>query len=431
MALTAVGMALGLLVDVLTAARLGAGTRSDALIVALTLPILLDTILREGTRFSLIAFFLEHRTSNGGPAHARFISAAVNFALLTGLAVAMLFLVAAPLLVRLLGPGLTPEGHQDATVLLRLLTPVLVFAPGATMLGVYLNSQRTFIPVALRNAIAPGFVILAYGLGWHDDAVVRWVAVGYGVGFASYFLTLLRSATHAGHRQDWRAWPTPTELRGLWTASYLPTFGFGVRQMARVAERSLASLGPQGSVAAYYFAFRIFSACQTIIGTSLATTGLPHMAEMDLAGKRDRLARIIARNVGRAYILGTATALFFVLFRSPIVHIVYGRGMLSAEAITLIASLFLWFGLGVAFTSATPVLQSGLFAQRDYRAVLQNMVVIGVLNVGLDVLAFPWLGLTGLALASSVAAFVSNLTLVRLLAGRGVHLLTARRGDGR
>jgi peptidoglycan biosynthesis protein MviN/MurJ (putative lipid II flippase) len=57
--LTFIGMLLGLAVDVLIAAKLGTGKIADALIIALSLPLFIDTASREGTKFSMLPTFIE------------------------------------------------------------------------------------------------------------------------------------------------------------------------------------------------------------------------------------------------------------------------------------------------------------------------------------------------------------------------------------
>src|SRR5688572_32791956 len=65
MSLTFVGLALGFLVDVLIAAKLGTGQTADALVIALTLPILIDTVCRQGSRHSMVPLFIEANSSLG------------------------------------------------------------------------------------------------------------------------------------------------------------------------------------------------------------------------------------------------------------------------------------------------------------------------------------------------------------------------------
>jgi murein biosynthesis integral membrane protein MurJ len=336
---------------------------------------------------------------------------------------AIVLLIFAPLITSVIGPGLPADGHDKAVTLLRLAAPLVLFAPAGTLLGVYLNSQRVFTPVALRNAVAPGLVVLAFGLAWNRADVVNWVAAAYVVGFAMFFLTLFRAAVRSGHRQQWNVWPDRSELNLLWHAGSLPTLGFGVRQSVRLVERALASLGPPGGVAAYYFAFRVFSASQTVIGTSLATTSLPRMAEADLAGNRQRLGGLIRRSLKRSVMLSLPIALLFMLFHTEIVSLIYARGAFHGDSVTTSAKFFLLFGIALPFSCAVPVLQSGLYAQRAYGSVLKNMTFTGVLNIAMAVLLNHWFGLPGVAVAVSLSATSAVLNLLRLLRKSGVRVL--------
>jgi putative peptidoglycan lipid II flippase len=65
MSLTFVGLAIAWIGDILLAAILGTGQTMDALVVAISLPRLVDTVAREGTRQSLVPLFLERQNVLG------------------------------------------------------------------------------------------------------------------------------------------------------------------------------------------------------------------------------------------------------------------------------------------------------------------------------------------------------------------------------
>lgn len=416
MSVTALGMLMSLAVDVLTAARLGATSTTDALIIALSLPLLLDVIMREGTKFSLLPLFVQKNEILSESEYHSFLSGVLNLFLVIGFCLAATGWLLAPAIIRVLGPGLEPSARSQAALLFRLSAPLILFAPASNILFVLLNSQRHFVLTSTRNAIAPTVVVLAMGLAWRSSQIPLWIAGGYTTGYGLFFFLLLwHSVTRIGFWPDWRAWPDRNILRQLWWVTVYPISGFALRQGSRLVERMLASLVAPGGVAAYYFAFRLVSAAQSIVGVSIATIGLPTITEHDLAGRKSDFSEALRRQVlYTIFLSGLVTVGIFIL-HGQVVRLLYGRGAFDPASVEQTATVLLFLGAGLVFICLTPVLTSGLYAQRRYAWVLLNMAFATTAQVLLAWwLSRPW-GLIGIALSFSLSAMISVASLLYLL----------------
>lgn len=421
--LTFIGMLLGLLMDVMLAAKLGTTETTDSLIIALSLPLLIDTVVREGTKSSMIPLFMEKQVNLKQQDFQRFTSGLLNLSLIIGISLTVIVEVIAFWIIFVLGLGLSPVAKTEATFLLRACAPLIVFAPAITVLSAILNSQKRFSIVALRNAIAPGIAILILLLGWQQENISHWLAIAYSIGFAGFFLILLVEGKRAGFQYNWLVFPSKESLSQLWSAASLPTTGFILMQGLRLIERFFASLVAVGGVATYYFAFRIFSAIQTLIGVSIATTGLPKMTEHNLAGNKSQLANAIGKSFVRTLLL-TLPVLIIVLFgHKLIIASIYGHGVFNSNSIQNTAQVFFWLGLGLVFNCITPVLQSGLYAQKRYDLVFRDMFILAIVNVSLAWILSQFYGLIGIASAVSISVMLSVINLVYLIHKTGVPLI--------
>src|SRR5919202_3335312 len=424
MSLTFIGMLLSLLMDVLIAAKLGTSQAAEALIIALSLPLFIDTVTREGTNFSLVPLFMEHRANRSKAEYHRFASSLINLALALGIGVTILFEALAPWLVAGLALGLSPESKAEAAILLRVGAPLVIFAPGITVLGVLLNSQERFSLVALRNSMTPAVVVATLCLAWNHKKIVLWVAAAYSIGFAAFFLTLFLDVHRAGHQHDWLAWVSKDDLVSVWQSNSLPTLGFIVRQGSRLVERQLASLVAVGGVASYYFAFRLFSAVQTLVGSSIATTSLPRMTEHGLAGEQSKLAATLRKNLIRVFLATLPGLVLILLFHSDIIRWVYGRSSFNEMSIQQTSQVFFWLCIGLVFFCSVPIVQSGLYALKAYELVFRNMFIVASTNIFLAWLLSQWWGLVGIAVAVSLSAALSLINAIYLLHKSGVSLLS-------
>lgn len=413
MVITFAGMGLSLLVRaILIPRRFGFTVTADELTAALTIVLVVDTIVREGAKFSLVPLFVASEKEMTRSEYRCFTNSLLFFFIGVGFGIFVLIELLAPWIAG----GLLRKSTinvQKGTTLLRLCAPLIIFGCGSTVLGAFLNSQQHFKTVALRNALPAGIASVVFLFLWNTQNLENWVAIAYTGGFIAYFGWLCMGAYQTGHRYEVRGISLDT-LRSLRNAVTLPTLGFAVRQITNrllVGVYLVSPLG-EGIVTLYKSAFQIFSALQTLIGISIATTGLPDMAMDDAVNDKEKLARTLKLNARTAIIIGFPMALLLLIFHGKISWLLYGRGDFDDVSIELIGQLLFWFSTGMLFSCLIPVLNAGLYAQKAYRLVFVNMVAMAALNFLIAYSLIQTWGILGVALSVSITAFlaVGNLT---------------------
>lgn len=414
MGITLAGMGLSLLVrGLLIPKRFGFSDTADALITALTIVLLVDTVVREGAKFSLVPVFVTSEKEMTRTEYQSFTNSLLILLLGVGFGFFILIEFFAPWIIG----GLLWKSSVDvkrATTLLRFCAPLLIFGCGSTVLGAFLNSQQRFKTVALRNALPAGAAAFIFLFAWNTtQSLENWVAVAYTGGFIAYFGWLCIGAYRTGHRYEFTGVSVDT-LRSLQNTITLPTLGFGIRQIVNrlLVEVYLVSQLGSGAITLYKSAFQIFSALQTLIGISIATTGLPDMATHDATNDKIGLGRTLNRNARTAIIIGFPVTLVLLIFHERISWILYGRGSIDQASIELIGQLLFWLSAGMIFSCLIPVLNAGLYAQKAYRAVFVNMVTMAILNFLLAYGLIETWWLLSVALSVSITALlaVGNLT---------------------
>ena len=440
MGITLAGMGLSLLVRVLLIPkRFGFSDTADALTAALTIVLLVDTIVREGAKFSLVPVFVTREKEMTCREYQHFTNSLLILLLSVGFGIFILVEFFAPWIASGLLSRSTVD-VQKATTLLRFCAPLLIFGCGSTVLGAFLNSQQHFKTVALRNALPAGTAAFIFLFLWNTQNLERWVAMAYTGGFIAYFGWLCVGVYRTGHRYEFTGFSVDA-LRSLKDTVTLPTLGFGIRQIVNrlLVEVYLVSQLGRGAITLYKSTFQIFSALQTLIGISIATTGLPDMAKIAVsdqpsaiskkrcvAGKNDsschndqptainkmELGRTLNRNARTAIIIGFPVTLILLMFHEKISWILYGRGTIDQASIQLIGQLLFWLSTGMIFSCLIPVLNAGLYAQKAYRAVFANMVTMAVLNflLAYGLIEMWWLLAVALSVSITALLAVGNLT---------------------
>jgi peptidoglycan biosynthesis protein MviN/MurJ (putative lipid II flippase) len=240
-----------------------------------------------------------------------------------------------------------------------------------------------------------------------------------------YFAVLAAGIRRNAELQyKWNAWPTSKDIGEIRAALSWPSMGFVVRQVARLLERAIASLVMVGGVSSYYFASRIYSGVQSVIGTSIATTGLPNLSLQSTKGDREEAQQQVRKQTFQVVLLAVPAAAVLLLFNETIIDLIYGRGEFGTKAIQRTTGLLFWFGPGILFSCLIPTLSTVLYSLRQYRYVFWNMVAMAGLN-----LALAWglartagFGLQGIAAAVSLTALCGAISLAFLIRKAGLPL---------
>ncbi len=423
MLITFAGMGLSLIFHILIPWQLDVSESADALIAALKVVLIVDIVFREGAKFSLVPLFISEEKTRDKVDFQRFTSSIINFSLCVGVVLWVLLTTLSTLIAALLLSSRTGVAQTEMATLLRLSAPLVIFGAGSTILGAFLNSQKHFKTVAFRNTLPPLFAIIVFLFLSDIEQLAYFVVIAYACGFLIYFGWLCIGMYRTGYRYSF-SWISVDTLRSLKDAISLPTIGFTIRQLtARILVEVLlvGKLG-KGAITLYNSAFRIFSAIQTLIGISIATTGLPDMTTDSIEKDLLNLKKSLLRNLRWVIYIVVPLSLILFLGSSKIAQLLFSGEKFDPQAVKQIGKLLLWLSLGTVFSCMIPILNAGLYAQKAYGLVFRNMVTMAALNFLIALILLTIWGLNGIALTVSITAFLAVCNLVFLLRKTGVYI---------
>lgn len=409
-ALTGLGMGLALLVDIIIAARLGTTDQADSILVSLSLARLIETVFREGTKFSLVTYLVEKKNLLADEYIGHFLPSLFNFFVVLSLIIAIISWVFAHGLIKLAGPGISESAQNEAVLLFRILIPLFVFAILNSFLGAYLNSQSHFVIVAGRNMAMPLIVVIVSAFTWSSDNFSISIAYAHSIGYFLFFLLLaVYVIGHNIYKHNWLAWPKREHLKDLWFVVFYPSLGLVIRQGGRLLERAIASLVLPGGLSTYYFSFRLVSAIQTLVGVSIATTGLPKIAKTANSKSPELFFKTFNKSIRYTIFLSGFIALVVLVFPNFIISTLYGRNAFTEESVLQAARVLQYLSLSIVFLCLAPLFNAALYAHQKYLLVLLNQSITTVFGLAVAWFLAKQFGLPGISLAVGLTAILSIL----------------------
>ncbi|MCW1094082.1 hypothetical protein OJ963_08785 [Streptomyces sp. RS2] len=467
--LSVAGSVLGLARDQALARLFGAGSETDAFLVAWTVPEFAATLLIEdGLAFALVPMFslaLARRAQGapGDPVRALVASTLPRLAL-AFTAAGALVAVAAPVLVRALAPGL-PD-HALAVDCTRLTATCVVSFGLAGYCSAALRAHRRFLaPAAIYVAYNTGIITAMFLLGgrWGVRSAAVGVAVGGVLMVAAQLPSLLGRLRHrnggpdtpgttpgtppaehpsrhaprraplpARHRQA----PLPTHApqaprrapRTVRAPLALALFGtvllFALcRQSQVLIERFLASGLPSGAISHLNYAQKVAQIPMTL-SLMLCTVTFPVVARALADGDTERARDRVERDVALAACLVLLGAATVVACAPQIIHLLFQRGAFTAADTAATAGVMRVYALGLLGQTVVGALARSYFSAGRASWYPFGAMAVGVVStavVGARAVG-PW-GVTGIAAANAVGITV---TAALLLAGMGPRSVPVR-----
>jgi putative peptidoglycan lipid II flippase len=418
--LSLAGALLGLVRDQSLARLFGAGSDTDAFLVAWTVPEFAATLLIEdGLAFALVPAFsmaLARRARGvpGDPVRALVGSTLPRLALAFA-AVGALLVGAAPRLVAVLAPGLPdPALAVDCT---RLTATCVVSFGLAGYCSAALRAHRRFLaPATIYVAYNTGIITAMFLLGgrWGVRSAAAGVAVGGCLMVAVQVPSLWRQLR--GRRgPDPVASGGERAARPLDTALLATVLLFALcRQSQVLVERYLASHLPAGAISHLNYAQKV-AQMPMVLSLMVCTVTFPvvarALAEGDTERARGRVEQDLAL-AAAAVLLGTAAV---TACAPQIVEVLFQRGAFTAADTAATAGVMRVYALGLLGQTLTGVLVRSYFS-----AGRAAWYPVGAMAAGIVLTAWTGAWTVGpygvLGIAAANAAGIT-LTAALLLAG--------------
>ncbi|MHA5048719.1 murein biosynthesis integral membrane protein MurJ [Streptomyces sp. SD15] len=425
--LSIAGSLLGLVRDQALAQLFGAGSDTDAFLVAWTVPEFAATLLIEdGLAIVLIPAFSmalarRARGAPGDPVRALVVATLPRLCLALA-AVAALVVGTAPYLVQALAPGLPdPRLAADCT----RITAICVLTFGlAGYCSAALRAHRRFLaPAAIYVAYNTGIVAAMFLLGerWGVRSAAVGVAAGGCLMVAVQLPSLWRqlvSRTPTLGRPGAVAAERPMQL-ALVAAVLLFAL---CRQSQVLVERFLASTLPSGAISHLNYAQKVAQIPMTL-SLMVCTVTFPVVARALADGDTERARRRVERDLALASCLLLLGMCAVIACAPQMIELLFQRGEFTAGDTEATADVMRVYALGLL--SQTLV---GTLVRSYFSAGRPTWYPVGAMTAGIAVTSaigaatvHAW-GVAGIAAAN---AFGITVTAALLLVG----LRTARKNS--
>lgn len=188
--------------------------------------------------------------------------------------------------------------------------------------------------------------------------------------------------------------------------------GAGANSINMLVDKSLASGLNTGAMASLEYSQRIVTFANTAITTSIVSVIYPLMANRLNAGDKQGFIKYLTKSI-IIICLFLIPITFGMLFLSKeIVAVFYERGKFDSSAVVLTSMALFGYSLQLPFAGIRDILNSSLFSMKKTKVTTINGIIGVVINISLSIVLSKYMGVLGIAIATSVSSLVIALLLL-------------------
>ncbi|MEF3695013.1 MAG: murein biosynthesis integral membrane protein MurJ [Candidatus Cloacimonadota bacterium] len=412
---------LGLVRDQVMAFFFGANFLNDAFNVAYTIPNLLRRLFGEGAlSTAFVPIYNEMGTKTTKEKQFEFALNVLSILTLFLAVLVALGIAFAPLIIKLIYPGLAPETAFFAIKLTRIIFPYLFFIGLSSTMIAILNSHDYFFMTGLSSALLNLGMILTVVLPWwilklRAEELIIWA--GWGVFLGGFLQTVINLPylRKIGYR-----WALVIKFSGesltlLWKRFIPSMIGIGIREINLIADGIMASFLPIGSITALGYGNRLMQLPLGIFAISAGTAVLPLYSRCVVQENYEELSESLRfSSITLGYLILPITTLILAL-GGDFVRILFFQGEFGSKAALMTTQALFFYSIGLIFYSLNQTMTPIFYANKDTKTPVRIAAFIVLLNITLNYILMQFMGHRGLAFSTSITAAVNYIVLISIL----------------
>ena len=405
----------GFIRDMILANFLGAGVISDAFFVSFKLPNLFRSLFAEGAFTSaFVPIFSQKLVSEGKKKSLFFASKAISVLVFFLVLFVLLFELFMPTVVHILAPGFINDlGKIElATSLCRITFPFLLLVSIVSFQAGILNSFEKFAAPASAPIILNLTMILSAVLfvpfaptPAHGFAIGITVAGILEILWLQFFLT----KQNANLRPCFRVFKIlkDNEIKVLFKRIAPGVVGSGIYQINMVVDTILVSLVGTGAISWLYYANRLQQLPLGVVGAAISVALLPILSKQLKQGDDIESKQTQDKAVEYAALLSFPAAVIMIVLAKPMINILFEHGQFTPSDTTKTAFALMAYSIGLPCYVIVKALMPNFFARGDTVTPVKFSAVVFTAHIIFSLILMKPFGHVGIAIATTISAFVS------------------------
>ncbi|WP_179295652.1 murein biosynthesis integral membrane protein MurJ [Bacillus sp. FJAT-45350] len=414
MVLTILSKVFGFLREITLAYIYGTSNISDAYLISTTIPRVIFGFVTVGIISAFIPMYSKIFEKNGEDEARNFTNNLINTLLIVVTIIVSISLLFTEAIVSVFASGFDIETFDMTVKFTRICLFALYFLVVISVFTGYLQSKNKFVIPALIGLPFNIVIIISLFISVKLNVLIA-LPIGFVIAISTQFLFMVYTIRKVGFKYKRTINFKDQHLKKMFFIALPVILGISVNQINVLIDRTLASQIAIGGISALNYASTLNEFVQGIFVLSIATVLYPLISAMAVKNDMIGLKNSLSGAMTGIFITVLPITFITMTFAVEVVTLLFGRGAFDINAISMTSYALFFYSIGMIGFGLREVLSRVFYSMQDTRTPMINASIGMALNIILNIFLSRYLGIGGLALATSIAAiFTSLLMLVSL-----------------
>jgi putative peptidoglycan lipid II flippase len=403
----------GFLRDITLSFFYGASSTSDAYIISITITSVLFSFIVVGISTAYIPMYKKIEHDEGLQSATGFTNNLMNIVLVVTTAAIVIGLVFSNVLVKLFALGFDGETLETAVLFTRIALVGVYFTSITQIFISYLQLHGKFTVPAMIGFPFNLIIILSIFISAQTNIIV--LAIGSVIAAFVQLLFLLPTLYKTGYRYVPVIHFGDKNIKKMAVIVFPIMIGTSIDQINLMVDKTLASTLVEGGISALTYAIRLNDFVQGIFVLSFVTVMFPLISNMVAQKNTEDFKKSISEVISSVILIVLPASIGIMILSDPIIRLLFGRGHFDEYAINLTSQALFFYSIGSIGYGIREILNRTFYSLQDTKIPMYNASISVVLNIILSLILSSFMGISGLALATSISAlFCSTLLVINL-----------------
>ena len=384
----------------------GASPISDAYIISITIPLVLFGFAASAISIGYIPSYNKVEANFGQVEANRFTSNLINVIVIFCIGIVVIALLLKEPIVKLFALGFEGETLSIALKMTSIALWTIIFMGLTVIFTAYLQIKGSYLVPALLGFPMNIIVMISILISVKTNVLV--LAVGSLIAAITQFLMLIAFVPRKGYRHNWFLNLKDENIKSMVYVIVPVIVGMSVNQVNILIDKTVASKVTVGGISALTYSDRLIGFVMAIVVYSITTVMYPLISKMAVENDIFGLKKMLHQTIEGVNLLIIPASFGTMVLSEPLIRLLFGRGAFDEQAIVMTSSALFFYSIGMIGFGLKDVLNRFFFSLQDARTPMLNGVIATLLNIVMTISFSRFIGIAGIALATSISALIST-----------------------
>lgn len=391
----------------------GASNISDAYLVAISIPTVVFGFLSMGISAGYIPLSNTVINKEGDVKSHQFTSNVINILMIICTIMIAIVLIFTKQIVLVFASGFDGETLRIAVQFTRIAVFSIYFFALVSVFSGFLQIRDNFLIPAIigipYNLILIGSILVSKS----SNEII--LSYGFVIATISQLFLLYPFVLKKGYRHKLTIKFNDPYVIDMYKMVTPIMLGVSVTQLNLLVDKTIASRIAVGGISALNYANTLISFVTGIFVLSIVVVFYPKISKLAVENDSEGLNRVLKESVSTTFLFVIPSSVGFIVFSKEIIQLLFGRGVFTDQAIQLTSEALVYYSIGIAAIGLREILVKTLFALNDTKTPMINSIYGVILNVILNIILSAYMGIKGLAAATSISTiFTATLLFIKV-----------------